>query len=72
MFVAQNIPLQLQFNFSDSLAAIVGYVDVNIDGGPADPNLTVQAGSDLDYLDSNLSAWFDPLIRSSQRTRKGY
>lgn len=44
MFVAKNIPLQMQLNLLDRLAAIVGDMNVDIYAGTADPNLSMQAG----------------------------
>jgi hypothetical protein len=67
VFVAEDVSLQLQLDFLDLLATVVGDVNVNVDTRSADPDLTMQTCSNSDDFDAKVVR-FGPLVSSSERT----
>lgn len=71
MFVAQYVPLQLEFNLLDSFSAVVGDMYVDVDAGPADPNLSVESSRHSYDIERGFTG-LDPLIGGSEGTREGH
>jgi hypothetical protein len=68
VFVAKYVPFKLKLNLFNLLATVVGDVDIDVNAGPADPNLPVQASCNPNDFDSSITR-FQPLIRSCERAR---
>lgn len=61
MFVTKNVPLQLQFDLPNRLAAMVHNVNINVDAGAADPDLPMQTGCDFNDIYGSVTS-FDPFV----------
>jgi len=69
VFITKYVPFQLQLNSFNRLAAVVCYMNIDVDARSADPYLPMKArGNTNDF--NGIIAGLDPFVRSYQGTGK--